>query len=299
MKLNEEKLPSLIGEALRCEEEAALESGSLGYMARAMVQATMPYTLFQGHVYERRNGTFRLTMMGHPDIGIPYGTYPRLFTNWMTTEAVRKKSPQLILGPSMSSFMGELGIQHTGGRTGTNRAFRDRILRLLTCSVSCRWSSHSRDVGGGFHIAKHFDLWWDPRQPDQTALWKSNVTLSTDFFEEIVDRPVPIDMRALKALKRSPMQIDIYCWLTYKFFTMKRRHTVPWELLMLQFGTQTGANAITRAQQKEATRNFKKWFLRHLKTVRVFFRDSKIRPEESGLTFISGKPHIPPQRPKS
>ena len=65
----------------------------------------------------------------------------------------------------------------------------------------------------GFIIAKEYKLWWNPKLPSQLPLWKSTVTLSTDFFDEIVERPVPIDMRALKALKRSPLALDIYCLL--------------------------------------------------------------------------------------
>jgi hypothetical protein len=40
-------------------------------------------------------------------------------------------------------------------------------------------------------------------------LWKSTVTLSAEFYKEIIEHPIPINMRILKALKRSPLGIDL------------------------------------------------------------------------------------------
>jgi hypothetical protein len=51
-----------------------------------------------------------------------------------------------------------------------------------------------------------------------------------------VRRPIPIDTRALKALTRSPLAIDLYVWLTYRMSYLKEPTTVPWELLSLQTG---------------------------------------------------------------
>jgi hypothetical protein len=44
-----------------------------------------------------------------------------------------------------------------------------------------------------------------PRDPEQRPLWNSVVTLSTEFYDELVAHAVPIDLRALKALKGSPL----------------------------------------------------------------------------------------------
>ena len=56
------------------------------------------------------------------------------------------------------------------------------------------------------------------------------------FFEEIVRGPVPIDTRALRALTRLPLAIDLYVWLTYRMSYLKEPTTVSWELLSLQTG---------------------------------------------------------------
>jgi hypothetical protein len=46
-------------------------------------------------------------------------------------------------------------------------------------------------------------------------------------------------MRVLRALKRSPLALDLYTWLTYKAYVVSRSgvpQTVPWSGLMAQMG---------------------------------------------------------------
>jgi hypothetical protein len=46
-------------------------------------------------------------------------------------------------------------------------------------------------------------------------------------------------MRALKALKRSPLALDLYAWISYKSWNvtrLKKPQAVPWELLHAQLG---------------------------------------------------------------
>jgi hypothetical protein len=61
-------------------------------------------------------------------------------------------------------------------------------------------------------LAEEFDLWWTPQKLPQTGLGQSSVTLSQRFFEQLIEAPVPLDLRAIKALKRSPLSLDLYAW---------------------------------------------------------------------------------------
>ena len=50
--------------------------------------------------------------------------------------------------------------------------------------------------------------------------------------------PVPFDFEHLKALKRSALALDLYCWLTYRLFRANNAgFTVPYKGLFEQFGT--------------------------------------------------------------
>ena len=84
--------------------------------------------------------------------------------------------------------------------------------------------------------------------------------LSGEFFKEIIERPVPVDMLALKLLKRSPMALDIYFWLTYRMSYLYKDTVIPWPLLQMQFGADYAAEG-------QGPRDFKKKFLARLKQV--------------------------------
>lgn len=53
--------------------------------------------------------------------------------------------------------------------------------------------------------------------------WTSKVRLSDSFFRECIAKPVPIDLRAYKALRGSPLAMDVYTWLTYRLSYTERR----------------------------------------------------------------------------
>jgi len=276
----------LVAEALAIEAQEAKEAGALGYMARILVQATMPHKNTPGTEFKRSNGIFTLTILSPSEVGLPYGTYPRLLLAWLTSEAVKTKSPELVLGPTLSGFMNELGLIPAGGRWGTIGRLRDQMRRLFSSTVSCTAELNTEeDMGMGFRVVLKYHLWWDPKTPDQAALWLSTVTLSQDFFKEIVDRPIPIDMRALEALKRSPLALDIYCWLTYRMSYLNKKTEIPWPALKAQFGAGY-------PDTKLGVRHFKSKFLYHLQKILVVYPAAKVSEGKYGLVLRPSAPHI-------
>lgn len=293
--MNQDNINKIINEALAIESESAKEAGALGFMARALVQATMPHKN-PGDVvaWGRENGSFSMVMqpgvIKHDNefkkIGLPYGSYPRLLLAWLTTEAVRTKNQTIILGDSLSSFMNQLEIIPTGGRWGSIIRLKDQMRRLFSAFICCtyenRENNSSIQAGKNLYVASGYELWWEPTSPNQTSLWQSTVTLGSDFYSEIINQPVPIDMRALKALKGSSMRLDIYTWLTYRMSYLKTKTCIPWEALQVQFGCDF-----------KRTRDFKAHFLNHLRAVHVVYPEAKVENINAGLLLCPSKPHIP------
>ena len=71
-------------------------------------------------------------------------------------------------------------------------------------------------------IADRGEFWWNERKPDERTLWVSKIELGEKFFNEIIHHPVPLDMNTLTALKRCSLGLDLYLWLTYRTFALKR-----------------------------------------------------------------------------
>jgi hypothetical protein len=286
------KIQELIEKAYLLDIEDARIAGRLGFIARALVQATMPHSKPEDNEFERRNGDFYLAMWSPRPIGLPYGALPRLIMAWITSEAVKTKNRELVLGDSLSAFMRELKLVPTGGRWGSIIRLKNQMKRLLSCAISCTY-----DNGGHWAIqnmtpVETADLWWTPKNPNQRSLWQSTLTLNNRFFDEITSNPVPVRMEVLEALKSSSMALDVYCWLTYRNSYAKKLSRIPWEGLQLQFG----AGYPMTLQGK---RDFKKKFIGALRRVALFYAEaSRLVTEEDVLIFMPGYPDIPKSETK-
>ena len=104
----------------------------------------------------------------------------------------------------------------------------------------------------GSRVTSRAALWWDPKRPDEPALWESTIRLGAELFQEIINHPIPIEMRTLKALRRSPLGLDLYLWLTYRVFTLQEPVRLPWPLLYQQFGANPD-----KANDRFVVRNFR------------------------------------------
>ena len=71
-------------------------------------------------------------------------------------------------------------------------------------------------------------------------------------------------MNVLKALKRSPLGLDLYLWLNYRTFSLKQPIRLTWKRLYRQFGGNP-----EKATDKHAVKNFRNNCLRELKKIRT------------------------------
>ncbi len=272
-------------EAMTAEVEEANQE--VGFSARLLVQATMPHSKPKPEVFQfrRSNGIVTVNICGRMEYGLPYGTYPRLLLAWVTTEAVRTKSTELELGDSLSQFMAKLDLgKSTGGQHGSITRLRQHMQRLFTSTVSAEYEKAGEWQQVTFCPIEGACVFWDPKRPGQRSLWRSYISLNRRFYEELIYRPVPVDMAALRALakRRSPMAIDIYQWLTHRMSYLRKQSTVPWPALQLQFGCDY-----------KRERDFRRTFLKHLKVVLELYPQAKVELGNGGLLLKPSRTHIP------
>jgi Plasmid encoded RepA protein len=238
------------------------------YMPRELVQVTLPHKN-PGNipVWQRTNGNCAVVMQPGwnadegKSFGYPYGIIPRLVLFWITTEAVRKKSRRLELGHSLSGFMAELGLDpNRGGKRSDARRLRDQMERLFRARISFDNNSGGRKSWLDMQVAPKGEFWWSLREPDQTALWGSWIELGEDFYAATTAFPVPADMRALRALKRSPLALDLYAWLSYEAWRAHKSgkpRFENWEQLHAHLGAEYGRVDHFRSKAKAAIRKIK------------------------------------------
>ena len=168
----------------------------LGFMARMMALCSLPRTNPGNRTqYRSVNGPYTLIMSATGVHKLPYGNLPRLILAWVSTEAVRTRSRVLVLGRSLSDFMRQLDIYAGGGNAHTK--LRNQMKRLFGCTVSLTYEDEHGEVAVNSLIADRSEFWWNERKPDEPTLWESKIELGEKFFQEIISRPVPIDMNTL------------------------------------------------------------------------------------------------------
>jgi hypothetical protein len=242
---------------MEIDKQNAKESGDLGYMASAMIYASLPHSEIAGGFFKRRNGEMKLTMMNDPEIGLPYGKIPRLITAYLCTQAkinAKTHGPQIFLGHSQAEFMRKLGMTSRGGKNGDLIRVWDQSKRLFSSSITLIGEPDSQFHFSHMNIAESGMLLWSPQSPNERTQWQSTLTLSQPFFKECCQHPVPLHMGVIHSL-RSPLAIDIYIWLTYRMKSITRATPITWIQLKWQFGSNY---ADTPQGERDFRSNFKK-----------------------------------------
>ena len=113
-------------------------------------------------------------------------------------------------------------------------------------------------------IADKTVCWWDYDQPDTDSLFPSEIRLSEPFFRSIPRQPVPVDLNCLHALRRSTLGLDLYLWLTYRTFTLRKDLPWTWKQVYVQLGSHPDKHG-----DKVTVQAFRKKCLRELKKIKL------------------------------
>ena len=260
----------------------------LGFMARLMALCSLPRTNPGNQIrYIRQNGPFALVMTAGGKSKLPFGNLPRLLLAWVSTEAVRTQSRELVLGRSLSVFMRTLGVYSSAGGVATR--LRNQMDRLFNAHVSLIYEDELLKATVNSLIARRTEFWWNPKRPAESTLWKSKIELSEDFFNEIIQHPVPLDINTLTALKRSSLGLDLYLWLVYRTFTLRAPLRLSWRQVYRQFGVDPA-----RASDKRTVQNFRCEVLRELKKIKLAWPGLNYATAPGLLILLPSTPAIPP-----
>ena len=192
--------------------EASDLTSEFGVMHQVLALCALPRTNpGEERQYRRDNGWWTLYMTATGVPGLPYGSYPRLLLAWVSTEAVRTRSPVLDLGDSLAGFMRTLGVHSTGaGPRGIRTHLRDQMYRLFNTSIRLDTRQRIGDTQGlasvSSQVASHTEFWWELDETGQEQIDQGKIRLAHDLFENLLAHPVPVDLRTLRALRRSSLR---------------------------------------------------------------------------------------------
>jgi len=169
-----DKQRDLLNASVAIEQQDAVEAGAIGYTARIWAQLSLPYrNPGERSDWERRNGSLTLTITpavlrdadGNRTRGYPYGVVPRYLLGWLTSEAVRTRSPEIPVGDSLRHFMSKLGMTSTGGRNGSITRVSEQMRRLFGATMHVEDVRNQGDrwtlAGANFSVADSYRLWFN------------------------------------------------------------------------------------------------------------------------------------------
>ncbi len=235
-----------VARAVAVYDRSCLERGDLGYYSSIFTITNLPHRDPGPDTtcWTRRNGhaclVVRPGLIPGQDgtlisVGIPYGMWPRLLVLYLSTEAVRTRSPQIELGRSLADFFARLKIAPDTRRV---QMLRRQALRLFSASIQFTFANSELMAGGSAQVAAQYLLWHSTNDDNPRPHDVSHVILTSRFFRDLLDHPYPVDIGAVQGLRQSPLALDLYLWLPHRLRALKAPRTLLYDDLAKQLGSQ-------------------------------------------------------------
>ena len=259
----------------------------MAFTHSVLCQVGLPRAKVDGREFMRQSGAAWVNVQaGYLDEGngpvlqpIPYGVMPRLALAWVSTRAMRDRSREVRIGDSAAEFLRLMDMDNDGRRY-TN--LRRQMHALAACRLQLGFKG--RTYNG--QPVQQFDAWISDKNANQRALWPGKMVLSEDYYTSLIEHAVPLDNRALMALKGSALALDVYAWLAHRLHRIEGRGVVlHWKSLREQFAQEYAG--------KDPDKDFKKEFLPTLRKVLAVYPQAKVKPVTGGVLLLGSPPPIP------
>jgi Plasmid encoded RepA protein len=263
----------------------------LSFQHTVFCQAGLPYRNPGDDVrkWHREQGAVSLRIEAgsarHPksrkwvELGLPWGTKPRLILAHLNAEALRQDSPVIEVEHSLSAFVKRIRGFDSGREI---RSFKDQLSRLSVALVRLATTRGSRAFQIDAKVVTAFEL-WPELDTRQRVLWPSTIQLSLEYFNSLQEHAVPLNEADLAALAHSAMALDLYAWLAQRLHRVNpaRPAFISWAALKQQFGPDYGRMD-----------NFKTFFRKTLRQVHTRYRAARIEVDGYGMRLHNSSPPV-------
>lgn len=215
---------------------------------------------------------------------IPFGPAARLILAYICSHAVRFKTSKIELGNSAAEFMRRIGLASTGGKKGSLTSIKLQLLNIHLCCIEVHYKSGKKIIDFEGPIFKD-----SLNVINFECGWRSYLYLNEAFYEILVQQKncVPIDKRAVIALKKSALAMDIYFMLAERLHRARKTTSILyWKNLRNQFAHEYADN-------ENGKRSFKRNFISALRKVLMVYPSAKVRLIEGGVEIQKSSPPIP------
>ena len=230
----------------------------ISYYSPILIQCTLPHSDPKASAWKKVSGPYTLIVNSGLDkdlqpYGVPYGSLPRLVLGYIQTQIIKTGECKISFDAHFRGFLKEIGYTANFNRRHA-KSIVNQLNRLVRASFSWDCSDSRHMEGGSAAVSYKFELWFDEENPDQISIFDSYIIVTTEFRDAVLRSPVPMRTDILKALRKSPLALDVYMWVSYRLFTMKasgdEELSLSYAMLQQQFGTGTAEENYRKFRQQ-------------------------------------------------
>ena len=120
-------------------------------------------------------------------------------------------------------------------------------------------------------------IWYsrDPDQPNLHGECQNLIVLTEEFYQELMDHPIPTDLEAAKALSSSPAALDLYTWVSYRCFIARGEERIS---IFGEFGLANQLGCVHYSRRRRFRERLEQW----LKVVRAMWPECPARISSDG-----------------
>jgi len=132
-----------------------------------------------------------------------------------------------------------------------------------------------------FRFVKDLQLWYlrEPASDQDSRRHENVIVLSEEFWREIHEQPIPVDLDVVRALADSPGNLDLYVWLVWRCWSAKGLATVP------RFGSE-GLISQLGISENLRERDFRRQIVQWLKVIHQLWPGCPASLAESGACLL-------------
>lgn len=244
--ISAEKFNSLFNAAEKITESDP-QSDNIAYIVRLLSWLSLPKSSLKTPdgrnctEYLIKNGNTTISLTAPEKSGIPYGVYPRILRMHIEDTVKKTGDKTINIGNNLHQVFNLLDLKDG---LGQRREFLKQLVSLAGVTFNLTFIGLDRDrlinLYPSFKPIKNCVVIFDPKNPKGKHFWDGEITITQEYYDLITrnHETVPLDMRAVKALKSSPLALDILTWLNTRFYSVKEKsNPIPWQSLQNQFGS--------------------------------------------------------------
>jgi len=269
-------------------QSAPLSEERHAYYPRFFVFHCLPHSKPKDSTYSVTTPWGRVTFVADPEIGLPYGTIPRLMIAHIASTITYNKNKHpgdrtIELPHYFKDYQRQLALETASGhgKHSTAKAVRNQLTRLLYVAIHLVQKEKDHDISSSATFTERADIWHNTptNQPHR-------IVLSPIIYDELSRFSFPFEAETLKNLRRSPLALDLYFWLVYRLHGLSRHTTVPYHSLYTQFYANPNPSSQDIAY-------FRYLLRKHLPQVTDHYPDAHIELSHNGIVLHPSPSLIP------